>query len=576
MPKPARHFAVVFALLASTFVFASFAFAQELNPKELGAAKLSVTQTWTLEFGEGAAMPREVFLETYAFPTTPYQRVSYSASPEASESKDKFGNSRLRFYVKPGYQQMKAIELDAVAEINYSAQNEGEAFAAFEPLGEGDEARYSNGTALTEPKAEIKALAESLAQGAADDFEVVARLAEWVGNNVVYDASYWKRTVDAATVLSEKRGVCNQFATLLIAMLRSRGIPARFTAGFVYSGENWGPHAWVEAAVAGKDGARYWLPVDPTFGEVGLLNAGHLKFAHGLDQNDIAEAATAGVILTKSEPRVSVEEKTNFGELFEIALNAPSMVGPNSAEEFAAAIKSKASQPLALPFAIIAPSQPPSLAVRVADGELRLVYLQPGEEKAVSWTLVFPSDLKPNFVYNFSVSVQGFGKKVSTTVQGKTDVEPRKLEKLSIKRFTARDEGAREAFSIVVVNEGNTAFDAVDVSGEFNGVKQRESFSLAPSEEKLVAFSFVKPSEPGVYSGSFKARAPVGGASAEQPFQLEIAAPQGGGGALPSISVSAESIPQDYYVYAAAAAVFAVVLFVAVSRARKARHQSKQ
>jgi hypothetical protein len=157
--------------------------------------------------------------------------------------------------------------------------------------------------------------------------------------------------------------------------------------------------------------------------------------------------------------------------------------------------------------------------------------------------------------------------------QGKTGVESRKFQKLGITRFTAKDEGARESFSIVVVNEGNEAVDSVDVLGEFNGVKQRESFSLAAGEEKRVTFVFAKPESPGVYAGGFKARDSVSGASAEQPFQLEITQENEGGGApivVPSVSVSAGSVPQEYLVYGAAVVLAAAIVF-GVVRARRAR-----
>ena len=542
-----------------------------MNPRELGSTKLNIAQNWMLYFDENA--PQDAFFETYAFFQTPYQRVTISTNPPAADANDSFGNSRLRFEFKPGADKQKVLELNAVAYVGYYG-------VEFEALAPGEEEKYLASTELTEAGGGVKALAETLADGAIDDYDVVARFTDWIRNNVEYDASYWKRAVPAEQTISEKRGVCNQFATLLIALLKSRGIPARFTAGLVFSGESWGPHAWVEAGINSSDGMRRWLPVDPTFGEVGILDAGHVKFAHGLDQNDISEVGTAGVDVVKGELRVSVVQKTNFAELFDVSLNAPSVVGSGSAEEVAIAVKSKAGAAAALPFIIVVPTQPQSLAVRVADGESRILYLQPGEEKAVSWRLVFPSELKEGFTYNFTVAVQGLGKRIFSVVQGKAGVESHAFQKISITRFSARDEGANELFSIVVVNEGNEGIDGVDVVGEFNGLKQRESFSLSAGEEKRVSFVFVKPAEPGVYSGSFKAADAVSGASAEQPFQLEITKEGGeaqGGISLPNIQVplpSAGAIPEEYFVYGAAAVCAAALVF-AVIRARRGLNSQK-
>ena len=61
----------------------------------------------------------------------------------------------------------------------------------------------------------------------------------------------------AAEVLERKEGVCQDFAHLMIALCRQRGIPARYVNGFlVGEGET---HAWVEIF----DGYN-WLGFDPT------------------------------------------------------------------------------------------------------------------------------------------------------------------------------------------------------------------------------------------------------------------------------------------------------------------------
>jgi Transglutaminase-like superfamily. len=53
------------------------------------------------------------------------------------------------------------------------------------------------------------------------------------------------------------------------------GIPTRVATGMVYTGSQWQRHAWAESLVG-----DVWVPVDPTFSEVGMVNALHIKLYH--------------------------------------------------------------------------------------------------------------------------------------------------------------------------------------------------------------------------------------------------------------------------------------------------------
>lgn len=78
---------------------------------------------------------------------------------------------------------------------------------------------------------------------------------------------------DAARQLS---GDCTEYAVLLCAMLRSRGIPARTAVGLVYVDheEAFLYHMWTEAYFADR-----WIPLDAAWGQGGT-NAAYLKIAH--------------------------------------------------------------------------------------------------------------------------------------------------------------------------------------------------------------------------------------------------------------------------------------------------------
>lgn len=88
-------------------------------------------------------------------------------------------------------------------------------------------------------------------------------------------------------VLALRGGVCQDFAHVMIACCRSKGIPARYVSGFLYCSKeeelrgNMATHAWVECMVPGGT----WVGVDPTNNV--LANDHHVKVFTGRDYSEV-------------------------------------------------------------------------------------------------------------------------------------------------------------------------------------------------------------------------------------------------------------------------------------------------
>jgi len=105
--------------------------------------------------------------------------------------------------------------------------------------------------------------------------------------------------------LSQRKGVCQDFAHIMIAMMRSLHIPARYVSGYLYHGSedqdrssDGATHAWVEVLIPGFG----WLGLDPT----NNLIAGqrHIRTAVGRDYMDVPP--TNGVFLGEADTNLSV------------------------------------------------------------------------------------------------------------------------------------------------------------------------------------------------------------------------------------------------------------------------------
>jgi len=105
--------------------------------------------------------------------------------------------------------------------------------------------------------------------------------------------------------LESRQGVCQDFAHIMIALVRNARIPCRYVSGYLYHGsENSHPsadgatHAWVEALLPGLG----WLGFDPTTNR--LAGERHIRTAIGRDYADVPP--TMGVMKGKAETQLQV------------------------------------------------------------------------------------------------------------------------------------------------------------------------------------------------------------------------------------------------------------------------------
>ncbi|MDR2789322.1 MAG: transglutaminase family protein [Candidatus Accumulibacter sp.] len=103
-------------------------------------------------------------------------------------------------------------------------------------------------------------------------------------------------------VLEEKRGVCQDFAHLMLSCLRSIGLSARYVSGYLLTRPPPGKprmigvdasHAWVSVFCPGEDEAAGWIDFDPTNNL--LPDTQHITLAWGRDFGDVSPLR--GVIL---------------------------------------------------------------------------------------------------------------------------------------------------------------------------------------------------------------------------------------------------------------------------------------
>ncbi len=141
-------------------------------------------------------------------------------------------------------------------------------------------------TPATEVAGEVARLASELGASPTPAATLDA-VVDWLRTELVYERGTTDVTTTAAQVLAHRRGVCQDFAHLGIALLRGAGIPARYASGYqlphddaevgvTHEGQG---HAWIEAWIGD------WYPVDPTSGSV--VAERHVVVARGREYADV-------------------------------------------------------------------------------------------------------------------------------------------------------------------------------------------------------------------------------------------------------------------------------------------------
>ncbi|MEP7143366.1 MAG: transglutaminase family protein [Ferruginibacter sp.] len=169
---------------------------------------------------------------------------------------------------------------------------------------------------------EVKQIADAGFYKSVSVFVAVQQLTQYVYDNF----QYIKGITSVETTLDEvwklRAGVCQDFAHMLLVMLRLVNIPARYVSGYVCAHDNnlrgeGATHAWVEAYLPFYG----WLGLDPTNNCV--VNDGHVRLAIGRNFTDCSpvKGTYKGTAKQTLEVGVSVSyEDTAAREAFPVLM----------------------------------------------------------------------------------------------------------------------------------------------------------------------------------------------------------------------------------------------------------------
>ncbi|WP_334162829.1 transglutaminase family protein [Phenylobacterium sp.] len=139
---------------------------------------------------------------------------------------------------------------------------------------------------------------------ARDPLSAVRELSAGIYEAFEYEAGVTRADSPIDHVLEARKGVCQDFAHVMIAVCRSWGIPARYVSGYLFTDRDHdrsdpdATHAWVEVFLP----SLRWIGFDPTNNiETGER---HIACAIGRDYSDVPPSR--GVYKGEAESRLAV------------------------------------------------------------------------------------------------------------------------------------------------------------------------------------------------------------------------------------------------------------------------------
>jgi transglutaminase-like putative cysteine protease len=138
-------------------------------------------------------------------------------------------------------------------------------------------------------------------------FDAARELARCIHADFEFDSKATVVTTQLHEVFERRRGVCQDFAHLMIGCLRSLGLAARYVSGYILTAPPAGrprlvgadaSHAWA-SVYCGDAG---WVDIDPT--NNCLVDDAHITLAWGRDFSDVTPMR--GVILGGGEQELEV------------------------------------------------------------------------------------------------------------------------------------------------------------------------------------------------------------------------------------------------------------------------------
>lgn len=229
-----------------------------------------------------------------------------------TQEKDYFGNTKHYLLL---HQPHESLEIVSTAAVEVTARVDLPESAKLEAWGEMRAWKhsvqhwaYTQPSPMARPSPELADFAsgKGLGEPNGDPLNALKDLSGTLYEGFEYTPGSTSAISPIEEILRTGKGVCQDYAHVMITIARGWGVPARYVSGYLYVEDDMGNpipsaagHAWVECLVPGLG----WVGFDPT--NNWIVGNQHVRVAVGRDYQDVAP--TRGIMLGPGDTRLEVE-----------------------------------------------------------------------------------------------------------------------------------------------------------------------------------------------------------------------------------------------------------------------------
>jgi transglutaminase-like putative cysteine protease len=282
--------------------------------------RYQITHLTTYEYSAPVAVSRHAcHLTPRESPSQRLERHGLAIAPAPAEQfsrTDYFGNRQVHFQIEEPHTEMSVAATSSVTVTGPQANpHGGPTCREVRELLRSDFARetldacmMASPTALTPADDAVAAFAAEFITDDLPYLDCALALSGAIFHGFEFDPGATDLSTPVSTTLRDRRGVCQDFAHLMLACLRAYGMPARYASGYILTQPPPGKprlqgadasHAWAGVYVPGTG----WVDLDPTNNLV--CGEGHVTVATGRDFADVSPLR--GAVVGGGHQEIAIE-----------------------------------------------------------------------------------------------------------------------------------------------------------------------------------------------------------------------------------------------------------------------------
>lgn len=218
-----------------------------------------------------------------------HTRLEVTPTPWSASWIDYWGTAVTSFEVHEPHEELKVVSISTVTVDRKPVEGAGMTWNDYADVAIRDEFdELLQDSERTDPGEQFLAAVGEIRAGSDTPTQFVEQVITMVTDRVDYIPGRTSALPTAAEAWQAAQGGCQDIAHLVLAALRSQGIPARYVTGYVLPDQNTeigetitgSSHAWIEWY------DRAWIAYDPARAQV--PDDFFIEVAHGRDYDDVA------------------------------------------------------------------------------------------------------------------------------------------------------------------------------------------------------------------------------------------------------------------------------------------------